>query len=488
MSQTLTPSQLLEIRRVKAMVAGAGTTINPECFIGPAGPQGDIGPTGPTGAGTGTSGGGGTGFTGYTGPTGTIGTGPTGPTGLASTVTGPTGAIGTGPTGPTGLASTVTGPTGPTGRTGPTGQASTVTGPTGPLGTGPTGPTGPAANGTNIIGSFFSTSSQPISDSTVVPTPAPTVFEYNGTFVSQGVSLAGSPTTRLLVSESGYYEAYYSIQLVKTSGGSAVKTYIWLRVNGVDFPDSNGAITNNSNNGESLPIVIYDLYLNAGDYIEFVAQADGANIIAQAESLPALGPDIPSIIVGVKKVAVDIGTTGPTGRTGLQGIPGSTGPTGIQGLTGPSGPTGPLGPTGQSALNTYTILVDYSSANAISRVYIPPGLYGSSASPALQAGGTFTSDQGTDLVFFGLTQITLNNTRLPMVVGFLVAGYVASLAWQPIPGGNISNTKTYYNITQDYKVELRGLGLANINGSNTANKPVSGIFAGFLATITLTYQ
>jgi len=44
MSQTPTPSQLLEIRRVKAMVAGAGGTINPECFLWPTGP------TFPTGA------------------------------------------------------------------------------------------------------------------------------------------------------------------------------------------------------------------------------------------------------------------------------------------------------------------------------------------------------------------------------------------------------------------------------------------------------
>jgi hypothetical protein len=49
MSQTLTQNQLIEIRRVKAALAGAGNTINPECFIGPTGPRGDFGPTGPPG-------------------------------------------------------------------------------------------------------------------------------------------------------------------------------------------------------------------------------------------------------------------------------------------------------------------------------------------------------------------------------------------------------------------------------------------------------
>lgn len=178
MSQTLTPSQLLEIRRVKAMVAGAGSTINPECFLGPPGPEG---PTGPTGDGTGGSGGGGsgTGYTGSTGPTGSMGptgagtngsTGPTGmtgtmgsngsigPTGAASTITGPTGVTGrTGPSGPQGAASTVTGPTGvtgpiATGPSGPQGAPSTVTGPTGPQVTGSTGPQGAASSVTGPLG------------------------------------------------------------------------------------------------------------------------------------------------------------------------------------------------------------------------------------------------------------------------------------------------------------------------------------------------
>ena len=47
MSHTPTPSELIEIRRVKAMVAGAGNTINPQCFLGSQGPVGPVGPRGP---------------------------------------------------------------------------------------------------------------------------------------------------------------------------------------------------------------------------------------------------------------------------------------------------------------------------------------------------------------------------------------------------------------------------------------------------------
>lgn len=45
MAARVTPSQLLEIRRVKAMVAGAGT-MDGSCFTGPAGPTGPTGPAG----------------------------------------------------------------------------------------------------------------------------------------------------------------------------------------------------------------------------------------------------------------------------------------------------------------------------------------------------------------------------------------------------------------------------------------------------------
>ena len=49
MSSGLTPGGLLEIRRVKAIVAGSAGTINPTCFEGPAGPTGATGAAGATG-------------------------------------------------------------------------------------------------------------------------------------------------------------------------------------------------------------------------------------------------------------------------------------------------------------------------------------------------------------------------------------------------------------------------------------------------------
>jgi hypothetical protein len=213
----------------------------------------------------------------------------------------------TGPRGPTGF----TGPTGPTGEQGIPGTAS-ATGATGSQGiqgsTGPTGPTGPQGiqgvtgpTGSNVLttrglASYYSLTTQNIS----TPPASPTVFTYNNTTIQQGgVSLVSS--SRITVSKTAIYEVWYSAQIHRTSGGSPVYIYIWLRKNGVDEPDTNGRIEINSNNGDSLPIVPYYISLNAGQYVEFACQADDTNCQILTIS-PTIGPTIPSIIVGIKEI------------------------------------------------------------------------------------------------------------------------------------------------------------------------------------------
>ncbi len=237
----------------------------------PPGPPGPTGPTGDSGA------------TGGFGPTGAPGIAAN--TGATGSV-GPTGSIGS--TGPTG----VQGSTGPTGLQGPTGSMG-PTGPTGP--TGILGPTGPNTFGASIVGSFYSNTTQNIS----TPPAVPTVFTYDNFPITRGVSVVSS--SRITVTKTAIYETYYSIQLHRTSGGSGVYIYVWLRKNGLDIPDTNGRTEANSNNGDSLPIVPYILSLNAGDYIEFVAQASDINVQILATS-PTIGPFIPSIIVGIKEI------------------------------------------------------------------------------------------------------------------------------------------------------------------------------------------
>lgn len=160
---------------------------------------------------------------------------------------------------------------------------------------------------------------------------------------------------------------------------------------------------------------------------------------------------------------------------------------------GPTGPTGSAGPPVPipGALKAFTIFLDYNTANEISRVYVPPGLFSAAAASGLADGGVFTTNQGTDLVFLsssgvGLSTLQINNTKYAFCVGISLSGYLIAGEWVPVPGGNIGGTLISYSQPNDYGLLLKRLNLGRINGSNL-NKPAAGIAAGFLATVTLFY-
>lgn len=151
------------------------------------------------------------------------------------------------------------------------------------------------------------------------------------------------------------------------------------------------------------------------------------------------------------------------------------------------GPTGPIGPVGPSmgALKAFTIYLDYSGGTSISRVYIPPGLF--STNPVLAAGGVFTADVGSDLVFVGKSSVTMNGTTYAFACSISGSGYVAAGEWNPIPGGRIAPAFVHYSIKTNNAIVLKGLVLGNINGANYAVRPTTGALAGFLVTITIFY-
>ena len=193
--------------------------------------------------------------------------------------------------------------------------------------TGLQGTTGAAGNASNIAATYYSLITQNINGSAG---PA-TVFSYGptGNYSVGGVTLGGG--TQLIVPKTGIYEAWYSLQL-HAAVSQDCYTNIWIRKNGVDVPNTNGRIQTKSNTSDSLPIVPYILPLNAGDYIQFVSQTNGsAGDIRALGVLGGIGGNIPSIIVGIKQIAADIGTPGPTGPTGSIG---ATGPQGLGSTTG----------------------------------------------------------------------------------------------------------------------------------------------------------
>ena len=160
---------------------------------------------------------------------------------------------------------------------------------------------------------------------------------------------------------------------------------------------------------------------------------------------------------------------------------------------GPTGPAGGIGPTGSPAptiglARSFTIFLDYSATNALSRVYIPPGLF---ANAPLSAGGTFTANQGTDLVFLGNPTIVMQNMRYPFIVGLFANGYISTSGgrWELTSPSQIRNAAGYLYVTTtaDYTATI-GADLGAINGGNLSTYPSSGTAAGFLGMITLFYM
>jgi hypothetical protein len=142
-------------------------------------------------------------------------------------------------------------------------------------------------------GSFYSTATQ-----TATTINTATGVTLNTTDLSSGVSLSGSPQTRINVDTDGIYNLQLSVQFDKTSGGTA-ELYIWFRKNGADVTDSASQIRIQGNNAEIFSALNYFFSLKAGDYVEIMFSV--TDLSAQLLAVPAAAPHpgIPSIIVTV---------------------------------------------------------------------------------------------------------------------------------------------------------------------------------------------
>lgn len=141
-------------------------------------------------------------------------------------------------------------------------------------------------------GQFYDTTTQ---TAAVINTPY--AITYNTTDTSSGVYL-GSPTSRIYVDEPAVYNFQFSIQLDKTSGGTA-NFWIWARINGTDVPNSASQVRIQGNDAEVFSSVNFFFNLKAGDYVEFMFAVSDISVQLATFPASAFYPAIPSIIVTV---------------------------------------------------------------------------------------------------------------------------------------------------------------------------------------------
>lgn len=145
-------------------------------------------------------------------------------------------------------------------------------------------------------GSFFDTTTQ-----MAAAINTAYAMTFDNTDLSFGVYL-GATTSQIFVTNPGIYNIQFSAQLDNTSGGNHL-VYIWMRVNGVDVPNSAGELRLKGNDGELIAAWNFFENLKAGDYFQLMWSVSDTAVQITARAAAAPVPAIPSIILTVQEIS-----------------------------------------------------------------------------------------------------------------------------------------------------------------------------------------
>jgi hypothetical protein len=131
----------------------------------------------------------------------------------------------------------------------------------------------------------------------------PYSMSFSTTDFSNGITIGGPIKNQIQIAHAGIYDIQFSAQVDKTSG-TKVSGYIWLAKNGVNVPETNTEITLAGGSGDA-EVAAWNFYVSAsaGDYYELRYGANQTNFRIHYNTSPAVGPDVPSVIVTVGKIA-----------------------------------------------------------------------------------------------------------------------------------------------------------------------------------------
>jgi hypothetical protein len=145
-------------------------------------------------------------------------------------------------------------------------------------------------------GSFSDSTTQ-----TAAATGTAYAVTFNTTEYSNGVAVS-TPTSRILITDPGYYNFQFSLQLDKSSGATG-HTYIWPRINGTNVPRSASEVAIQGAAAENIAAWNFVLEMQAGQYFELMWSVDDTNVQIKAVAAAAPVPAIPSAILTVTFVS-----------------------------------------------------------------------------------------------------------------------------------------------------------------------------------------
>lgn len=123
---------------------------------------------------------------------------------------------------------------------------------------------------------------------------------FTTTELSNGVVI-GTPTSRLVVPQSGVYKVDATFQISSTSA-STKNLWVWYRKNGVDVPDTARILTTNINSGFSPIVMPTTFIMGANDYIEVAFAADNTAVSFASVAATAFAPTAPAATIAVTQI------------------------------------------------------------------------------------------------------------------------------------------------------------------------------------------
>jgi len=123
---------------------------------------------------------------------------------------------------------------------------------------------------------------------------------FDSTVAANGISI-GTPTSRIVVVESGFYSVSCTLQY-SSSNSSAKTAYTWLRKNGTDIAQSSRLVTLTTNGGYQLGVVNESISLAAGDYIEVVVAVTDTAATLAAAGATAFAPGSPAANLTIQQI------------------------------------------------------------------------------------------------------------------------------------------------------------------------------------------
>ncbi len=122
------------------------------------------------------------------------------------------------------------------------------------------------------------------------------------TEIAEGVTLEGSPLTRLKVPQSGLYQFTVRYQFTSTNSSSK-NARVWFRRNGTTDYSNSTAIASLDSNGGFATITVSEFFsLQANDYIELMWAVSDTALSLTAAAATAYAPAAAAVIVTVTQI------------------------------------------------------------------------------------------------------------------------------------------------------------------------------------------